>query len=129
MKRSLIIAFLVLAAKPLMAWEIPNNPDRFISFGFNVSGNKLSGQRDEISMPTPLLTNREGGSDQLDTHVLGADVRVPVNQSLTLTVMYDRIETDSVFKRRGDNGATIYKETSKMSGDRYGMSLRLYFNK
>lgn len=125
MKILSIVVMLLIASNRAFAWEYPRNPDRFPSIGFNASSMDLSGHRDEVSMPSIDLTNALGGSQKFASNSIGADLRLPVNDGLTLTLAADSFDTRSDFMRNGN----VYKESQSLTGFRYSLGLRLYFNK
>lgn len=107
------------------AWEFSRNPDRFPSLGFNLNNSHLSGTRGEVDQPTTILTRNQGGTDIIDTYAVGADLRLPVSDQWTVTLLADSYSLDSSFHRNGD----AYRESQKLDGYRYGINLRLYFSK
>lgn len=123
--KTLIASILLLSASVVSAREFALNPDRFPSLGFNVSNTSLSGHRDEVDMPNPALTRDLGGKLTSNYDAIGADIRLPVSDGVTLTFFGDAVNSDTTFTRSGN----IYRQADKLSGYRYGLSMRVYFNK
>lgn len=124
--KTLIGVFLVGFCSVANAWEVDKNPDRFVSFGFNVSSSRLEGSRTESNLPNNpalnLITNNDGSVD-FDT--VGGDIRLPVHRSITLTLSYDKVTTSSSFVR----SENVYQTKDNLSGSRYGLGMRFYLNK
>lgn len=122
-----VIALAIFAfTSPAGAWEFDRNPDRFISVGLTATRANLDG-----NSTTTLPGGAFAGStdNEVKTRVLGADVRIPVHQSLTLSVSYERLKQD-VHTNGADNlGSPAYIDGNDQSGQRYGASIRYYFNK
>ncbi len=115
----------MLGAGAARAWEFPRNPDRFPSVGFNVTNGSISGHRDEVDTPPPTYLFRTNvGNTDMDTHTLGADLRLPLHESVTFVFGYDSIESNYHFVRAGD----VFHETERLSGYRYTVGFRLYLN-
>jgi hypothetical protein len=125
--KNLIAAVMILAPSVAGAWEFNRNPDRFPSVGFNILNSYESGDRNENDTPSVSLTRHQSGPVTNFTYKLGADVRLPINQSMTLTLRYDAIESDNHFTRVS-NGQEIYKESESLSGYQYGIGIRFYMN-
>lgn len=123
--KTLTFVLLLSTASICSAWEFPRNPDRFPSFGFNVTNTELDGSRFQISSPTTALTRNDKGSLSTFVHALGGDIRLPVSNQLTVTLSGDYIESESDFIR----DSRVYSETDKIDGYRYGLSFRLYLSK
>jgi hypothetical protein len=123
--KKLLLIFILVSPVTSYAWEKPRNPDRFVSFGFNVSQSDVDGQRAEVNQPSAILTNAYLGSDEVSLHSIGADVRFPATNSLTLSLSYDKLSTEQTFLRQGG----VYKESTNMDGQRVTFGLRLYLNK
>lgn len=124
----ILIAGLILIAPTIAgAWEVPGNPDRFPSVGLNIGNGELSGPRYESDLPGTSLNRNQGGHEKNFFHSLGADVRVPIHQSVTLSFSYDALDSDNHYSRQS-NGQSIYETSNNLSGYRYGIGLRLYLN-
>lgn len=125
--KTLIAAIALLLAVPSAsrAWECKRNPDRFPSFAFNVGNASLSGQRTELDQPSASLARAQIGKTESTLYSLGGDMRLPMNDSLTLSMYYDFLSQDDQFVRQND----VYQQKDKTDGYRYGFSLRIYFNK
>lgn len=121
------IVFLVAMVPGLVsAWEVPGNPDRFPSFGVSFNNMELDGTRYETDLPNSI-GRTQSGPVSFNTYLVGADFRIPINRSMTLSLNYDHVETDSYYNRMG-SGIEIFNETKRMSGFKYGMGVRFYFN-
>lgn len=125
--KTFIAAVVLFLAVPAVshAWEFSRNPDRFPSLAFNVSNASLPGHRDEVDNPTGASSRIQSGATKSELLTIGGDVRLPLQESLTLSVYYDFVSTDDTFTRQNN----VYKQTDKADGYRAGFSLRLYFNK
>lgn len=119
------LVLLIVGIKPARAWEFPRNPDRFPSVGFNISSADLGGERDEVSTPSTVLTNAQGGPVDFSGNTAGMDVRLPVNDGMTLSISADHYDNRTDFKR---NGGT-YRESESLRGFKYGLGVRVYFNR
>ena len=124
--KKLIVALMFLSVSgSARAWEFARNPDRFPSVGLNVSNENISGRRNEIDQPSPILTRNQGGPISTSYYSYGADIRLPASDQITFTLFADSINTDTTFTRV-DN---VYKQRDKLDGYRYGLGVRLYFSK
>jgi hypothetical protein len=127
MKTLTIIATLLITAatNAHAVWDMPRNPDRFPSFGFNMSGQHTDGTRDEIDSPNPMLNRDNVGSLNSHLQTIGGDFRFPFSESGTLTLGIDSVSTNGHFTRADG----VYNETDKQSGYRYSLGLRVYINR
>ena len=127
MKRLIIaLGVSLVLAQQAKAWEFARNPDRFPSIGLNISAADLNGKRDEVSQPAnPILAMNAGGDVDYQSNTVGADVRLPVNDGMTLTLSADHFDNRSTFERKGN----LYRESESLRGVRYGLGVRIYFNK
>ena len=120
----------VLLALPARAWEFPDNPDRFPSIGLHVDNEKLDGDRTEIVINNIGERLPYRNSDETEfTWRGGADVRLPLHRSITMSFMYERVETEWFFKRRNTLGGDLYEENRRLSGYNYQLGFRLYLNR
>lgn len=119
------VAAVVFFGVSAMAWEFPRNPDRFPSIGFNAIDMELEGDRIDIDQPTLATTRTQSGPLTQSLYMIGADVRLPLNDQITLTLAADSVSGDSSFSR----GGNTFKEDSRVKGHRLGVGLRLYFSK
>lgn len=110
--------FLLLLSFPTLshAWEFSKNPDRFPSLGFNVSSSRMTGS-------STYRTIEDKGP--IDQESFGADVRLPVGDGVTLNFSYDQISYAAVLERNHYGLSTV----DNYHGSRYGLGLRVYFNK
>lgn len=126
-----ILTAVIVASNPILnmchalAWEFSRNPDRFPSVGIHIASSKLDGHRDEIDTPNLNLVRVNGGDIDADIKMIGVDFRLPVNNSVTVTLCADSVVNKSVFNRVGN----VYRESEKTTGMQYGFNARLYFNK
>lgn len=123
--KKLIAVALLFGASSAHAWEFARNPDRFPSAAFNVSNSNLDGTRAEIDQPGGAPSRIQSGLDHSVFYSIGGDVRLPLQESLTLSVYYDFLSQDDRFIRENN----VYKQTDSSNGYRCGFSLRVYFNK
>ena len=125
------VALLALMVLPARAWEFRQNPDRFPSVGLTVLNTKLDARRDGIdvnNMGEQILLNKDRGNG--DESEIGADVRLPVTESVTFTFLYSHVnQTYDLTRPAYFTGQTIYREHGDWSGNRYGFNVRLYLNK
>lgn len=122
-KITMFLAALSIAAGA-HAWEFANNPDRFPSVGANVQQSNLSGQRSEVDLPSMNANRAQGGQETSSLRSVGIDTRLPLNDSLTLSVNYNHLEADSDYLR----DPSAFRESKTLTGYSYGFTLRLYFN-
>lgn len=121
-----LFAALAMFAAPAGAWEFSKNPDRFISVGLNAT--KLNV---DVSGHTTLPSGAAAGSDSTDLsgNSIVADVRVPVHQSLTLTLTFERFSQDQASHGLDNLGSPAYTNNLDFTGRRVGLGVRYYFNK
>lgn len=125
-----LIVFLgsLLFAGRAHAWEFTRNPDRFMSVGVNVSKLDVGGKRFEVDQPSDPLTRVNSGPENRNESVYGADLRLPVSDSVTVGLFYDYIDGSNTFDREA-SGKSIFRQSLDYTGNHYGMSVRFYLNK
>ena len=129
-KQSVVVLFSVLIAGTVQAWEFPDNPDRFPSFGLHVDNEKLDGDRNEIVIDNAGQRHPYRHSDETEfTWRGGADVRLPLHRSITMSFMYERVETEWFYSRKNTLGGDLYEENRRLSGYSYQLGFRLYLNR
>lgn len=116
------------------AWEFKNNPDRFPSIGIHVMNGSVKGDRFETDLPDrPTMSRTQSGPESEMTYTVGADVKVPINQGMTLGFFYNHHEINRTYERNHsqffNNGEVLLRETSNLNGYQYGFDFRLYMNK
>lgn len=122
--KSLVIAVAsLLISTVASAWDVPGNPDRFVSVGLNVSNSSLKGDHSELDGP-PHVQQIQRGHEELESHLIGVDLRIPTTQSLTFNLSYDYAEMNS----RYDRSSQLHKVSSNLDGYRWGVGMRFYFN-
>jgi hypothetical protein len=132
MKRLLMIAALLAAARSAGAWEFARNPDRFPSVGFSVTNSYLSGRRYEDDLPGGAPDRVQSGKQELSGYGMGLDARLPLSDQITVGVFAEQQSLDMRFGRDSgpfSTGRVYYRETAKMEGYKYGVTARLYFSK
>ncbi len=107
------------------AWEFSRNPDRFPSVGLNANTARLDGERNNVNLPGTGLQQPFKDSGSLDFDAIGADVRLPINDGITLNFTYDRLTYGSNLVRDGN----VYQQKDHFSGNRFGFGIRVYLNK
>lgn len=123
--KTIILTAVLLMSSISHAWEFRKNPDRFPSLGFNLSTSRLDGKRDWTDLPGTFLSRTQSDRGFLDMNSMGLDIRFPISNGVTLTFSYDRLEYESLLTR----DQNIITVNDSFSGDRFGFSTRIYFNK
>ncbi len=121
----LIVLSFLFVSMSAHAKEYPRNPDRFPSLGLNASTSRLSGARTHINSPGSTMVQGQDDSGTIDNESFGADFRLPINNGVTLNVSWDRVSYNSSLTRTGN----IYEANDNFDGNRFGLGLRVYFNK
>ena len=108
------------------AWEFERNPDRFISVGLTMQRTALNG---DSATALPNGVHAASTDNEVRARAIGADVRIPVHQSLTFSVSYERLNQETRSTGFDNLGGHAYNDGNDQSGQRYGASVRYYFNK
>lgn len=117
--KTILVAASLLCASLAVAREIEGNPDRKISVGLEYTGTFLKGDREYPQIAFPKQDIKD------DQHAVLADLRLPVNVSLTLIGGVGYVVT----KREGwDSDILLFKEEDRLSGPRVKLGARFYFD-
>lgn len=106
------------------AWEVRDNPDRYISVGVHADVEHLSGTHSNVLDPGPneVVQMETAGSN---LSVAGFDVRLPLFKQVTFTVSYDKLTLDAGNVREGDT----FEAYDHRHGNRVDFGMRLYLCK
>ena len=120
--KSLVIAvsLVTLASITLNAWEFPNNPDRFMSLGLNLTSQSAEG---EWESPTHPEWGNQDTEARLRTLIF--DVRIPVSNSTTFNVAVGTLDIET----ESDRTFLLYAEKEDMKGGIFQIGFRHYLNK
>lgn len=118
MKR--MIAALLLLSSFAQAYEVADNPDRFISAGLEYQGASLSGDNDYPQVPSVKRSDMKETIDQF----MG-DIRFPVNSLLTLHAGVGLI---SHTIKSYDSDTLLFQTDDTLTGVTYKIGARLYFH-
>lgn len=126
MKTLVIVVSVVFSmANISMAWEFQNNPDRVPSLGLHATTSRIDGSRAEIDSPGGSIDRIYKGQEIRRKDVFGGDLRLPVHDSLTLSLSYDAISINDEFVRSGN----VFKQTSTLNGYEAGVGVRVYLDR
>lgn len=125
MKRVLIAAgAIALLAGRAAAWEVKDNPDRFISVGIHSRVDHLIGNSSTVENPGPNETLHVADVGQV-VNAAGLDVRIPLCPQITFTAGYDKLTSNRFDERTGNT----YRTFDGIHGNRVELGMRFYFVK
>lgn len=115
----------VMAASPIHAWEMKNNPDRFPSIGLNYSQTSLDGTIEHYDRPSFGVNNYNPGKEDKQRSLVGADIRLPMTDQLTFTLGYSRSYEYSDMEYNTED----LQHSTALKGYKMDFGVRFYINR
>lgn len=124
--KTLLIGLISLGClRTAHAWEVKDNPDRYISIGLNVSQEHLAGDNNNLLNPNTASETLQPQTESLNLGAVGYDVRVPMFKQFTFMFSYEKLTLDSELIRSGNT----FQSHAGLRGDRFSMGVRFYLVK